>query len=300
MTSTIQEMPAVSDYCDYFGVETLHPLVSVASFADFLSRPHALRRMGFYCVFLKESYCGEMVYGRTKYDYQDGTMLFSAPGQVIGGTDGKVTPNPKGYALVFHPDLLYGTPLARRMRDYTFFKYESNEALHMSERERTVIRHCFEEIKEELSHGIDKHTKPIVTSYIEALLNHCVRFYDRQFVTREVTNRGVLDRFEQVLADYFESDLPRREGLPTVKHCADAVCLSPNYFGDLIKRETGKSAQEMIQLAILDRAKTLLAESDLSVSEIAWQLGFRFPQHLNRLFKRREGVSPLTFRRQAG
>lgn len=299
MTDIVMELPTVASYCEYYGVETLHPLVSVVNFADFISRPHMLRRMGFYCVFLKEQYCGEMHYGRTKYDYQDGTMLFSAPGQVIGVADGRTLPNAQGYALVFHPDFVYGTPLARRMKDYTFFKYESNEALHMSDRERQIVKNCLLEIKEEMEHGIDRHTKQIVASNIETLLNHCVRFYDRQFVTREITNRNLIDRFEELLDQYFEAGLPVKEGLPTVKYCAGKLCLSPNYFGDLVKRETGKTAQECIQLAVMNRAKDLLAESGMTVGEIAWQLGFKYPHHLNRLFKRLVGMSPGAYRKQA-
>jgi len=295
----IIDMPTVADYCNFFGVETLHPLVSVVNFADFSPKPNSLKRMGFYCVFLKEKYCGELHYGRTKYDYQDGTLVFSGPGQVMGVSDGRVLPNAQGMGLIFHPDLLYGTPLARRMKDYTFFKYESNEALHMSERERNIIKNCLLEIKAELAHGIDKHTKQIVASNIETLLNHSVRFYDRQFITREVTNRDVLDKFETTLEQYFESDKPRKIGLPTVKFCAGQVFLSPNYFGDLIKRETGKTAQEYIQMATMNRAKQLLAEGDMTIGEIAWQLGFKYPHHLSRIFKKMVGITPGEYRKQA-
>lgn len=299
MKEEIIDVPCVANYCEFFGVETLHPLVSVFNFADFKLLPSSLKRMGFYCVFLKEKYCGELHYGRTKYDYQDGTMVFSAPGQVLGVSGGKIIPNAEGQGLIFHPDLLYGTPVARRMKDYTFFKYESNEALHMSERERNIVRNCLAEIREELEHGIDKHTKQIVASNIETLLNHCERFYDRQFITREVANRDVIDRFEETLSAYFDSDQPRRNGLPTVKYCAEQVFLSPNYFGDLIKKETGKTAQEFIQLATMNRAKELLAEGEMAVSEIAWQLGFKYPHHLSRLFKKLVGVTPGEYRKQA-
>jgi len=296
----IMDMPTVASYCEFFGVETLHPLVSICDFQKFKQQPNTLKRMGFYCVFLKEKYCGELHYGRTKYDYQEGTMVFSAPGQVIGVADGKIYPNAQGWALIFHPDLLYGTPLARRMKDYTFFKYESNEALHMSERERNIVKNCLLEIKEELEHGIDKHTKQIIASNIETLLNHCERFYARQFITREVANRNVLDKFEETLDEYFENGVSRKMGLPTVRYCAEQVFLSPNYFGDLIKRETGKTAQKYIQLATLERAKVMLAEGELSVSEIAWQLGFKYPHHLSRLFKKVVGVTPLEYRKTAG
>lgn len=187
---------------------------------------------------------------------------------------------------MFHPDLLRGTSLARRMADYSFFSYSSNEALHMSEREQQIIINCFREIREELQHAIDKHSKQIIAANIEVLLNHCVRFYDRQFVTRENVNKDLLTRFEELLRDYFTSDKPQSLGLPSVAWCADRLHLSANYFGDLIKKETGKSAQEYIQLTTIDRAKELLIEGRKSVSEIAYELGFKYPHHLSRLFKR--------------
>lgn len=200
---------------------------------------------------------------------------------------------------MFHPDLLYGTPLARRIKEYGFFSYESNEALHMSERERQIILNCFREIREELEHSIDKHSKQIISANIEVLLNHCVRFYDRQFVTRELVNRSLLENFERLLAAYFDSDKPQTVGLPSVQYCAGELHLSPNYFGDLIKKETGKSAQEYIQLTVVGRAKELLAEGDESVSEIAYRLGFKYPHHLSRMFKNIVGVTPNEYRATA-
>lgn len=295
----IYELPTIYDYDEHFGVETLHPLVNVVDLSRFQPRPNSLKRLGFYCVFLKDLHCGNLQYGRTQYDYQEGTLVFVAPNQVIGVNDAKTTHKAKGYGLLFHPDLLYGTSLARRMKDYTFFAYSSNEALHMSERERQIVINCLMEIKEELEHGIDKHTKYIVASNIETLLNHCERFYDRQFVTREVTNRDVVNKLEGVLTHYFESDKPAKLGLPTVKYCAEQVFLSSNYFGDLIRKETGKTAQEYIKLATLGRAKDLLAEGELSVAEVSYRLGFKYPHHLNRLFKREVGITPGEYRKTA-
>ena len=199
---------------------------------------------------------------------------------------------------MFHPDLLRGTSLGRRMADYSFFSYASNEALHMSEREHQIIINCFREIREELQHAIDKQSKQIITANIEVLLNHCVRFYDRQFVTREIVNKDLLTRFEELLRGYFTSDKPQSIGLPSVAWCADQLHLSANYFGDLVKKETGKSAQEYIQLTIIDRAKELLLNSNRSVSEIAYMLGFKYPHHLSRLFKKVTGVSPNEYRIQ--
>ncbi len=288
----------VQDYNHFLGVETLHPLVSIADFSTIKSIKHRKKYFGFYCVFFKELECGTILYGRSKYDYQEGTMIFISPGQVAGVDDDGETLNPQGLVLMFHPDILYGTPLARRMKDYSFFSYSSNEALHMSERERQIIFNCFREIREELNHAIDKHTKQIIASNIETLLNHCARFYERQFVTREITNLDLLAKFEQLLADYFVSGKSKNIGLPTVQYCANQVCLSPNYFSDLIKRETGKTAQEYIHLAVVERAKELLTENNQTVGEIAYELGFNYPHHLNRMFKRIVGMTPNEYRKR--
>ena len=185
----IIKLETIQDYNNLLGTKTLHPLVSVTDLSTLKSIRHCRKNFGFYCVFYKELACGTLQYGRNKYDYEEGTLVFISPGQIAGINDDGETVNPKGIVLMFHADLLYGTPLARRMKDYTFFSYESNEALHMSDRERRIILNCFHEIREELEHTIDKHTKQIITSNIETLLNHCVRFYERQFVTREVVNR---------------------------------------------------------------------------------------------------------------
>ncbi len=282
------------------GAATLHPLVSITDFSKLKSIKHCRKNFGFYCVIYKELQCGTLQYGRSKYDYQDGTLVFISPDQVAGADDAGETLNPKGIALMFHPDLLHGTPLARRMRDYTFFSYESNEALHMSERERQIILNCFNEIKEELEHAIDKHTKQIIASNIETLLNHCVRFYERQFITREIVNRDLLDNFERLLNSYYASEKPQTIGLPSVSYCAGQMHLSPNYFGDLIKRETGKSAQEYIQLTVMEKVKELLAESNKTISEIAYELGFKYPHHLSRIFKKVVGTTPNEYRLQVG
>lgn len=295
----IIKLEQVQDYNRLLGVETLHPLVSMTDLSQLKSIKHCRKNFGFYCVFFKELDCGTILYGRSKYDYQEGTMLFISPGQIAGVDDGGETLNPKGLVLMFHPDLLYGTPLARRMKDYSFFSYSSDEALHMSEREKAIVLNCFHEIRAELEHAVDKHTKQIIASNIETMLNHCMRFYERQFVTREISNRSVLDKFEDILRNYFDSDLPQSIGLPTVQYCADKVCLSPNYFGDLIKKETGKSAQEYIQLAVMEKVKERLMESDKTISEIAYNLGFNYPHHLNRMFKKVVGMTPNEYRLKA-
>lgn len=298
--STTIKLDTIEKYNRLLGAETLHPLVGVIDLSKLASIKHCRKEFGFYCIYYKELECGTIQYGRSKYDYQEGTMLFISPGQIAGTDDGGETLNPKGLALMFHPDLLYGTPLARRIKDYTFFSYDSNEALHMSEREKRIILNCFHDISEELEHAIDKHTKQIVASSIETLLNYCTRFYERQFITREIPNKSVLSRFENLIREWFESGKAKNYGLPTVQMCANEICLSPNYFGDLIKKELGKTAQEYIQLYVVGKAKELIAENEMNVSEIAYELGFKYPHHLTRIFKKVTGLTPNEFRSKAG
>lgn len=300
MPDNIIRLDTIEKYNRILGAETLHPLVSMTDLSKLKSIRHCRKEFGFYCIFYKELDCGTIQYGRSKYDYQEGTLLFVSPGQIAGVDDGGETPNPRGLVLMFHPDILYGTPLARRIKDYNFFSYDSNEALHMSEREKQIILNCFREIGAELEHAIDKHTKQIIASTIETILNYCTRFYDRQFITREVPNRGILSRFEKTVHDWFESGNAREQGLPTVQMCAREACLSPNYFGDLIKKELGKTAQEYIQLYVIDRAKELIAENEMNVSEIAYELGFKYPHHLTRVFKKVTGMTPNEYRLKAG
>lgn len=292
----ITNLDTIQDYNNELGVETLHPLVNVIDMSQLNGIRHGLKRFGFYCIYLKKLNCGTLQYGRNRYDYQDGTLVFIAPGQVAGVDDDGITYGSKGWILMFHPDLLLRTPLARKMSEYSFFSYSSNEALHMSEREEQIIVNCLNGIAEELHHAIDRHSKQIITANIEVMLNHCVRFYDRQFVTREVVNRDTVTRFELLLDNYFTTDAPQRIGLPSVAWCADQVHLSPNYFGDLIKKETGKSAQECIQLNVISRAKEMLLDSDKTISEIAYTLGFKYPHHLSRMFKKHVGKSPNDYR----
>lgn len=289
----------IQEYNDFLEVETLHPLVNSIDFSDVEKEfTHSLKRYGFYFIFLKDIKCGDLVYGRHTYDYQEGTLVFIAPGQIVGKEDTGEIFKMKGWGLYFHPDLLRGTSLGQHMKDYSFFSYEANESLHMSERERNIIIACFREIREELQHSIDKHSKSIVTANIEVFLNHCMRFYDRQFITRDNVNKDVLSRFEQLLDNYFESDKPQKIGLPLVQYFADQLHLSANYFGDLIKKETGKSAQEHIQLKVIEMAKDKLYNPEKNVNEIAYELGFKYPHHFSRMFKKIVGYSPTDYRIQ--
>ncbi len=270
---TIVKLDSVQDYNELLGVETLHPLVSVVDFSELESVRHCLKNFGFYCIFLKHLDCGPLLYGRNRYDYREGTLVFIAPGQVFGIDDGKILYGYKGWCLMFHPDLLRGTSLARRMADYSFFSYSSNEALHMSEREQQIIINCFREIREELQHAIDKHSKQIIAANIEVLLNHCVRFYDRQFVTRENVNKDLLTRFEELLRDYFTSDKPQSLGLPSVAWCADRLHLSANYYPADHHRPRQRAAGRRRQVSQRNRLRTGIQIS--APSEPAVQKGGR-------------------------
>ena len=287
----------VFDYNDSLGIETLHPLVSVIDMSKCPRMRHSRRLYGFYCIFLKDVKCGDLRYGRNYYDYQEGTLVFTAPGQVVGVEDNGEVFQPKGWALLFHPDLLRGTQLGRNIRNYTFFSYEVREALHLSEQERRTILDCLHNIRHELQHAIDRHSRTLVVNNIEMFLNYCVRFYDRQFITRsDVAGKDILARFERTLDDYFLSDKPQTEGLPTVQYCAQELHLSANYFGDLVKRLTGKTAQEHIRLRLIDAAKERIADPARSIAEVAYELGFKYPAHFTRLFKNVVGCTPNRYR----
>lgn len=278
------------------GVETLHPQVSVIDLSKAKPMRHMRHTFSFYVIFLKDEKNCDLIYGRQRYDYQKGSVVCLAPGQVIGIDDTGEEFQPKGYALCFHPDLIHGTNLGRSIKEYTFFSYEVNEALHLSERERMIFIDCLIKIQEELQHSIDRLSKRLISNNIELLLNYCLRFYERQFITRQNVNRDILTRFETLLDNYYTGDNALQEGVPTVKYCADKLCLSPNYFGDLIKKETGKTALEWIQNKIISIAKERLLLPSDSISQIAYSLGFQYPQHFTRVFKRMTGMTPNEYR----
>jgi AraC-like DNA-binding protein len=292
----IRRFETISQYNAFNNNETLHPLVSVVDLSKANPRSGSPMYFGFYTIFLKDVKCGDLVYGRHTYDYQEGTLVFIAPGQVAGINSNNEIYQPKGYALVFQPDLVHGTALGKHIQEYSFFGYQSNEALHLSERERKIVLDCFSKIEYELEQSIDKHSKKLIASNIELFLNYCQRFYDRQFITRDNVHKGALERFEALLHNYFQSEKPQTIGLPSVAYCATELNLSANYFGDLIKKETGKTAQEYIQSKVIDVAKEKIFDGGKSINEIAYELGFKYPQHFSRLFKQRVGYTPNEYR----
>ena len=297
MKQKIYEVDSVDGYNKWYGVETLHPLVTVLNIKE---SPEWLNgatlRYGLYGIFLKQGAGCSARYGREKYDYQEGTIVTHAPGEVFTVEWNKDLPMPPSRGLLFHPDLLYGTTLGKKIKDYSFFDYGDHESLHLAQAERTVIMALMDQIETEMRHAIDKHSQTLITDTIALLLDYCMRYYDRQFITRHKVNSEVFLAFQQQLKDYFLNGHPERNGLPTVAYFADKACLSPNYFGDLISKESGTTAQRHIQDAVIERSKQLLIETRLPVSEIAYQLGFEYPQHFSRLFKSRIGMTPNTYR----
>ena len=292
----MKRFETINDYNTFNNNETLHPLVSIVDLSKANPRQGSRMYFGFYTIFLKDVKCGDLTYGRHIYDYQEGTLVFLAPGQIAGINSNGETYQPKGYALVFHPDLIHGTSLGKHIQDYTFFGYQSNEALHVSKKERKIVLDCFSKIEYELEHAIDKHSKRLIVSNIELFLNYCIRFYDRQFITRDNVHKNILERFEHLLNEYFQADKPQITGLPSVAFCAAELNLSANYFGELIKKETGKTAQDYIQSKVIEMAKEKIFDHSKSVSQIACELGFKYLQHFTRLFKQRVGQSPNEYR----
>lgn len=292
---------SISKYNSDNNIETLHPLVSIVDFSkadlrDWGNVDAVKFQYGMYCVYLKDVKCGDMKYGRHNYDYQAGTLVFFAPGQVMEMQKPSEPYQPAGFGLIFHPDFLLGTELGKHIRNYKFFDYETNEALHLSDAERKLILDSFAKIEFELKQTIDKHSKKLIAANIELFLDYCQRFYDRQFITRDNVHRGILEKFEHLLNTYFESSNPQTDGIPSVAYFAKALHLSSNYFGDLIKKETGQTAKDYIQNKTIEFAKKILFETDKTINEIAFELGFKYPQHFTRLFKQQVGQTPKEYR----
>lgn len=295
-------LDSIDKYNKSMGFETKHPLVAVVDTTNVDPKrfpKEVTYNYGLYTLWLKQTYCGDITYGRQPYDYQEGTVTSFAPGQVIHV---KHVDNfkPNAVGLLFHPDLIRGTSLGKDIAQYSFFSYSSNEALHLSEKERSMFKDCLENIKQELDRPIDQHSKKLICRNIELLLDYCMRFYDRQFITRKEANRDMLTRFEEELNKYFKGNTAEQNGLPSVKYFAEHCFLSPNYFGDLVKKETGHTPQEYIQNKIINLAKDELLGTKNTVTEIAYQLGFQYSQHFNRYFKRSVGKTPSEYRKTEG
>ncbi|SEI55241.1 Helix-turn-helix domain-containing protein [Dyadobacter sp. SG02] len=296
----IIQLRTVSDIFTFFRLadDARHPLVTVVDFTRV--KDHVIENVrvsaDFYAIIFKHYPKNNIRYGRKPVDFQDGSLICMAPGQVLEmDSDTEGTFN-KGWGLFFHPDLIRGTSLADKMKGYSFFSYETSEALHLSEKERQALFECISKIDTELDENIDRHSQSIIVSTIELFLSYCSRFYERQFITRKTSNSFVVGQVERALAAYFGDGDLSQKGLPTVKHLAESVNLSPGYLSDLLKRETGKNTQDHIHFYLVEEAKNILLGTDKSVGEIAYSLGFEYPQYFNKLFKRKTGKTPVQFR----
>lgn len=285
----------VQDFNDYHGLPTLHPMVSVVHVENTEHIKPCTMHYGLYAIYLKETKACKLSYGRTPYDFDEMTVTSFAPGQTVMVEPAPDVPFAKFSALVFHPDLLNRTPLAKQMSRYDFFDYTSTEALHLSNQEVDIFQGVLNMIEQELHRAIDKHTRELIVSNIELLLNYCLRFYDRQFITREEINHGVVKKFITMLDEYINTQ-GQKDGLPTVARFADKCCLSTGYFGTLVKTETGRTAKDLINDRILCKAKELLQSESLSVTQISELIGFKYPQHFIRFFKSFTGKTPSQWR----
>lgn len=288
----------VQEFNDCYGLETLHPLISVVRYDKPRVLEEATYHYGLYAMFLKENKGCKLSYGRTEYDFDEMTVTSFAPGQVIHVEPNPEVTTPKWTAIVFHPDLLNRTSLGKNISRYEFFDYTSNEALHLSTAEIEIFRGVLSMIQQELNHSIDKHSKELIVNNIELLLNYCLRFYDRQFITREEINHSVVKKFIALLDQYIANQA-QQEGFPSVAYFADKCCYSPKYFGELVKTETGRTAKDFISDRMLIAAKQLLNDESLSIKAVSQQLGFEYPQHFVRFFKAKTGQTPSDYRKIA-
>ena len=293
--SKILKVSNVGDYIRYVGEQEKHPLVGIIDYAALSPVRHSLNNYGVYGVFMHEHLSVDLAYGCGKYDYRNGgTVICVAPGQIGGKEDNGERIDLDGWALLFHPDFLHGTSLEKEIRSFSFFDYNVNEALHTSSEEFEILASFMRRIKQELEGNRDGMQDAIIVDYISLLLNYCKRFYERQFLTRKIANADTLQRFHAVLEAYYTRENPFQSGLPTVAYCADQLCMSAGYLGDLVRRHTGDTAINYIHRFILQKAKSLLSAGK-TITEVAYDLGFAYPQHLSRLFKKKEGLSPSEY-----
>ncbi|MDE1191735.1 MAG: helix-turn-helix transcriptional regulator [Arachidicoccus sp.] len=295
----VLHLHSISDINKFTEGKTRHPLVAVVDFSKAVAKIDEGSRIScdFYTIMFKNYSCNTFRYGRKIYDFQDGSLVCLAPKQMmIMDTEVEQRDDRLGWGLFFHPDLIRGTTLGKKIKSYTFFSYETNEALHLSDKEKQILYDIVQKIDNELSENIDPHSQTLIVSNIELLLNYCTRYYDRQFITRKAANSDVLVKTESILSNYFQSVNLTEKGLPTVKFLADSVHLSANYLSDLLKRETGMGAQDHIHHYLIEEAKNQLLNSNKSVSELAFELGFEYPQYFSRLFKLKTGMTPIEYR----
>lgn len=284
----------VADYSRWLGHADRHPLISVIDYSEVSPIRHSLNNYSVYGIFLRDDDLVDLTYGCGKYDYRKGTLICVAPGQIGGKEDNGERVDIKGWAVLFHPDLLHGSALEKDIRKYSFFDYRINEALHMTGEEHDILVSLMRQMKNELENGRDDFQDSILTGYLGLILRFCSRFYQRQFMTRKLANTDVLKRFDALLRDYYENGLQMRQGIPGVQYCADKLCMSTNYFGDLIKKMTGDTARDYIRNFVVQQSKNMLAAGK-SVSQTAYDMGFDYPQHFSRMFKNSTGMTPKEY-----
>jgi AraC-like DNA-binding protein len=295
---------SISDAHRFFSLpKPQHPLISLINHVNNLVVPNQAppysHVLGFYKISYKAKSSGKLRYGQSYYDFDEGGLLFASPNQVIGNNDdaGNSAVQCSRYTLLIHPDFLWNHPLAKKIRQYGFFSYAANETLYLSEEEEATVISIFTMIEHELNSRIDDFSQDIVIAQIELLLNFANRFYKRQFITRKVVNSDILQKLDEVLNNYFNSDTSLQQGLPTVQFLADHVNLSPSYLSDMLRSQTGQNAQQYIHIKLIEKAKEILSTTNLSVSEVAYTLGFEHPQSFSKLFKSKTNLSPLEFRK---
>ena len=301
MPESFINIHSISEFHRYYSLESpKHPLVSVIDLTkikrkDTDSAQH-FHHLGLYAAVYKK-FDGSFKYGRSDYDFQEGALMFIAPDQIVQTSSDTDTEIDEGWFLAFHPDFIYGSELGKKIRNYTFFEYASNEALYVSDEEKKTLETIISTIETEYSKNIDRHTQGLILNNIELLLNYCDRFYERQFLTRSKVSSDVLQNFEQLLNHYFNDDNLIDKGIPEVKYFAEKLHLSSNYLSDLLTKYSGKTTIEHIHLKLVDKAKNLLLGTSKSISEIAYELGFEHPSHFTKVFKTKTGLSPLHFRK---
>ena len=276
-----------------------HPLITVIPVKDLQYAPQyndVRLTLNLYHISLKDGANCHLNYGRNSYDFTNGTMVFSKPNQVFTPNDTTVSEDAKGWILLFHPDLIRKSELGKNIEQYSFFSYEVHEALHLSESEIDTITELMHKIEMEYQQIIDKHSQKLMVANIELILDYSMRYYDRQFYVRTNLNQDLISKFDQLLKEYYASDKPQELGVPSVKYCGETLGMSPNYLSDLLKKETGTNAKGHIQTFIVNSAKNKLLGTTASISEIAYELGFEYPQHFSTLFKNNTGSSPAAYR----
>ncbi|NLR91490.1 helix-turn-helix domain-containing protein [Flammeovirga agarivorans] len=278
-----------------------HPLVSVIpmSLLSQYNYGDYTYVMDLYQISLKTGVSGAITYGRNSYDFQEGTLVFSKPGQSLSYSENEGTDGEEGWMLIFHPDLIRKSPLGESIDNYTFFSYEANEALHLSNDEKQILTELIQKIEREYENNIDRHSQELIISNIEMVLKYCTRYFDRQFYTRTNLNKDAFSKFEKLLKSYYIDELHLDLGIPTVKYCATELNMSSHYLSDMLRKETGKSAQEHIYNFVINKAKTRLLSSSESISQVAYSLGFEYPQHFSKLFKSKTGYSPVEYRKSS-